>query len=62
MQEIKPVKVARVPRYPVREVVLARPELLQLLPERWRRCRQAAAAAGLAATLVASTAGCSLAT
>jgi hypothetical protein len=58
MQEITPVKRMRTPRYPSREAALAQPELLKLLPQRWRQCRQAAAAAGLLATMAALSAGC----
>jgi hypothetical protein len=46
------------PRYPVREAVLADPELLKNLPLRWRACRQAAIAAGLTVSLAIAVSGC----
>lgn len=58
MQCVRPVKRLRAARYPTREEALSSPGLLERLPERWRKSRQAAAAAGLLAAMAASASGC----
>lgn len=58
MLNIRPVKRLRVPRYPTQAEALSCPGLLGRLPERWRKCRQAAAAAGLLAAMASTASGC----
>jgi hypothetical protein len=57
MHEIKPVRKALFPCYPNKDYVRLHPELLDKLPIRWQRSRQAVAAAGLMASLALAPAG-----
>jgi len=59
MQEIKPVRSVKIPEYPLQNFVLAHPELLRKLPERWQKSRKALMAASMATSLVFSLAACS---
>ena len=58
MHEIKPVRKIRIPCYPHKEYALSHLELLDKLPERWQRSRQAVTAAGLLAAIAMATSGC----
>jgi len=61
MLEVKPVKKAKMPAYPLKADAQKDPELLKRLPQRWQTCRKAAIAAGLAATLTISLSSCATA-
>ena len=54
MMRIQPVRRKSPPRYPTREYLFAHPELLAIVPERWRRNRFVLKVLGAAACLVLS--------
>lgn len=59
MKDIKPVMRAAAARYPTKEAALEHPELLAMLPGRWKRNLRVASAAGMAASL-AMASGCGI--
>lgn len=58
MRRLKSVRKYSVPDYPLRAQVLSDPRLLAKLPDRWQRCKMAAAAAGLLASVSLSLSSC----
>lgn len=58
MSRLKSVRKYRIPDYPPRTQVLSDPRLLAKLPDRWQRCKMAAATAGLLAAVSLSLSSC----
>jgi hypothetical protein len=58
MRRLKSVRKYSVPDYPLRAQALSDPRLLAKLPDRWQRCKMAAATAGLLASVSLSLSSC----